>query len=255
MSEKGLVDYWISRCPLQMPSPLFWVPVPSNTNSRLSTYLQSMTGSQHLTGNTPVAPTDGVYRRTRNGNISSPMGSGVTWKDKTHPNRSVCGRGNYASSTRAEFPAIALALQQANISETIILLVDSTTALRHIARFQSRDFRPDWESCKDPDIMKIILDIIRARQTLGSQTLFVKVHGHSVHPLHTLTDTLAVQGAEVEEESFTTTSLTDLFVSGIAGRTTWTEWDRQAQQYVTQEITNEAWSRRKKGTHMECFLS
>ena len=44
--------------------------------------------------------------------------------------------------------------------------------------------------------MKIILDIICARQTIGSQTLFVKVHGHSAHPLHTMTDTLAVEGVE-----------------------------------------------------------
>jgi ribonuclease HI len=157
------------------------------------------------------------------------MGAGVTWKDQEHPDRSVCGIGNYASSTRAELAVIALALQQANIEETVILLVDSTSALRHIARFKSRDFRPDWESCKDLDIMKVILDIIRVRQAVGSQTLFVKVQGHSVHPLHTLADTLTVQGTEAEEESFATTSPRGLLVSGIADRTTWTEWDRQAQ--------------------------
>ena len=50
--------------------------------------------------------------------------------------------------------------------------------------------------------MKIILDIICVRQNFGSQTLFVKVHGHSAHPLHTLGDTLVVEGTEAEEESF-----------------------------------------------------
>ncbi len=117
------------------------------------------------------------------------MGAGVTWKDQAHPDRSVCVKGNYATITRAELAAIALALQQANITETVILLFDSTAAVRHIARFKSRDFRPDWESCKDLDIMRVILDIIRARQAVGSQTLFVKVHDHSAHPLHTLPDT------------------------------------------------------------------
>ena len=73
--------------------------------------------------------------------------------------------------------------------------------------------------------------------------------------MHTLADTLTVQGTEAEEESFATTSPRGLLVSGIAGRTTWTEWGRQSQRYVTQEITKEAWTRRKKGTHMECFLS
>ena len=259
IQAKGDVEIWCSNNihddDFQTPSPLLWVPVPSSTNIRLSTYLQRMPGSQHLSGSIPVAATDGAYRRARDGNISSPMGAGVTWKDQTHPDRSVCVRGNYASSTRAELAAIALALQQANIAETVVLLVDSTAALRRIARFQSRDFRPDWESCKDFDIMKVILDIICARQALGSQTLFVKVHGHSAHPLHTLADTLAVQGTDAEEESFATTSPRGLLVSGIADRTTWTEWGRQAQRYVTQEITKEAWSRRKKGTHMECFLS
>jgi ribonuclease HI len=166
-----------------MSSPLLWVPVPSSTIIRLSTYLQSMPGSQHLTGNTPVPDTDGAYRRVRDDNISSPMGAGVTRKNKAHPNRSVCVRGNYASSTRTELDSIVLALQHANIVDVVILLIDSTVALRLITRFQNRDFRPDWESCKDLDIMKIILDIICARQTFGSQTLFVKVHGHSAHPL------------------------------------------------------------------------
>ncbi len=84
--------------------------------------------------------------------------------------------------------------------------------------------------------------------------------------MHTLVDTLAVQDTEAQEESFATTSPRGLLVSSIADRTTWTEWGRQAQRYVTQEITKEAWTRRKtfpthsmcvplKGTHMECFLS
>ena len=101
----------------------------------------------------PVAAMDCAYQRARDDNISSPMGAGVTWKGNKHPNRSVCVRGNYASSTRAELAAIELALQQANITESVILLVDSTAALRRITRFQSHEFRPDWESCKDPDIM------------------------------------------------------------------------------------------------------
>jgi ribonuclease HI len=204
IQTKGDLEIWCSNNihddEFQIPSPLLWVPVPSSANTRLTTYLQNMPGSQYLTVSIPVADTDGTYRRARDGNISSPMGAGVTWKGKKHPNRSVCVRGNYASSTRAELAAIELALQQANITESVILLVDSTATLRHIDRFQSHEFRPDWESCKDPDIMKIIIDIICARQAFGSQTLIVKVHGHSAHPLHTLADSLAVEGAETEEE-------------------------------------------------------
>jgi ribonuclease HI len=75
-----------------------------------------------------------------------------------------CSNNIHDDEFRAELAAIAQALQQANIAEPVILLVDSTAALRRIARFQSHEFRPDWESCKDPDIMKIIIDIICARQ-------------------------------------------------------------------------------------------
>jgi hypothetical protein len=75
-----------------------------------------------------------------------------------------CSNNIHDDEFRTELAAIAQALQQANIAEPVILLVDSTAALRRIARFQSNEFRPDWESCKDPDIMKIIIDIICARQ-------------------------------------------------------------------------------------------
>ena len=131
IQAKGDLEIWCSNNipddEFQMPSPLLWVPVPSSTNIRLATYLQYMPGSQYLTRSIPVVATDGAYRRARDGNISSPMGTGVTWKDKKHPNRSVCIRGNYASSPRAELAVIALAPQQANIAGTVILLVDSTT--------------------------------------------------------------------------------------------------------------------------------
>ena len=64
-----------------------------------------------------------------------------------------CSNNIHDDEFRTELAAIAQALQQANIAEPVILLVDSTAALRRIARFQSHEFRPDWESCKDPDIM------------------------------------------------------------------------------------------------------
>ena len=78
----GYLEIWCSNNihddEFQMPSPLLWVPVPSSTNIHLATYLENMSGSQYLTGSIPVAATDGAYRRARDGNISSPMGAGVT---------------------------------------------------------------------------------------------------------------------------------------------------------------------------------
>ncbi len=50
------------RDDFQIPSPLHWAPTMSNTNTRLMTYVQVMSGSHHLTGSIPVTVTDGTYR-------------------------------------------------------------------------------------------------------------------------------------------------------------------------------------------------
>jgi hypothetical protein len=58
-----------------------------------------------------------------------------------------------------------------------ILLVDRTASIRRLVRFGIQEFRPTWETCKDADMVRDILDQL-------------------------LLDTLAVQGATELEETF-----------------------------------------------------
>jgi len=128
------------------------------------------------------------------------MGAGVAWQHDHYPPKSVKAGGPTASSTRAELAATLLALRQANPAEALILLVDSTAAIRRLARFRSQEFRPTWETCKDADIVRGILDQLLLRTEHQGTTTFVLVHGHSSHPLHERADVLAVQGTAESED-------------------------------------------------------
>jgi ribonuclease HI len=82
------------------------------------------------------------------------MGAGVACQHDHYPPKAVKVGGPTASNTRDELAAILLALSQANPSEALILLVYSTAVIRRLARFRSQEFRPDWETCKDADIVR-----------------------------------------------------------------------------------------------------
>ncbi len=130
------------------------------------------------------------------------MGAGVAWEHDHYPPKAVKVGGPTASSTRAELAAILLELRQANPSEALILLVYNTEVIRSFVRYRSQEFRPDWETCKDADIVRGILDQLLLWTEHQVTTTFVLVHGHSSRPLHERANTLAVQGSTESEEEF-----------------------------------------------------
>ena len=200
-----------------------------------------------------MVATDGAYRRAKDGNVLSPMGAGVAWQHDHYPPKSVKVGGPTASSTRAELAAILLALRQANPAEVLIILVDSTAAIRRLARFRSQEFRPAWETCKDADIVRGILDQLLLRTEHQGTTTFVLVHGHSSHPLHERADALDVQGTAESEEEFDEGTPNGLRMTKAGER--WIVWGKQAQRQIQSHFTACAWEDRKQGTHMERFLS
>jgi hypothetical protein len=146
-----------------------------------------------------------------------------------------------------------LALRQANPAEAFILLVDSTAAIRRLARFRSQEFRPTWETYKDADIVRGILDQLLLRSEHQGTTTFVLVHGHSSHPLHERADVLSVQGATESEEEFDDGTPNDLRMTKTGER--WIVWGKQALRHIQSHFTACAWQDRKQGTYMERFLS
>ena len=152
-----------------------------------------------------------------------------------YPPKSVKVGGPTASSTRTELAAIFLALRQANLAEALILRVDSTAAIRRLARFRSQEFRPAWETCKDADIVRGILDQLLLRTEHQGTTTFVLVHGHSSHPLHEQADALAVQGAAESEEEFDDGTPNGLRMTKTGER--WIAWGKQAQRHIQSHFT------------------
>jgi ribonuclease HI len=236
-----------------LPGQLRWTPEPADDNPRIQAYLNALPGSQYNNKGIAVVATDGAYRRAKDGNVMSPMGAGVAWQHDHYPPKAVKVGGPTASSTRAELAAILLALRQANPAEALILLVDSTAAIRRLARFRSQEFRPAWETCKDADIVRDILDQLLLRTEHQGTTTFVLVHGHSSHPLHERADALAVQGAAESEEEFDDGTPNGLRMTKTGER--WIAWGKQAQRHIQSHFAACAWEDRKQGTYMEQFLA
>ena len=99
------------------------------------------------------------------------------WGQEQHdqyPPKSFKVGGSTVSNTSTEFTVVLLALKQTNPAEDLILLVDSTAALHRLARFRSREFRPIWETCKDTEIVRSILDqlLLRTEHTTASEEEF-----------------------------------------------------------------------------------
>ena len=100
--------------------------------------------------------------------------------------------GGQFSSTRSELVAIALRTMEQ--VQPLFILVDSATALQRLAWCRSREFCPSPRKIKDVDVMHDIMTLIRMRQDEGRATTFVKVHGHSGDPLHSVADHMAIMG-------------------------------------------------------------
>jgi len=77
--------------------------------------------------------------------------------------------------------------------DDLAILIDSATAIQRLQWFRSHDFRPAEYKVKNYDIIHDILLELKLRSESSSQTLCVKVHGHSGDPLHEEADRLALK--------------------------------------------------------------
>ena len=107
--------------------------------------------------------------------------------------------------------------------------------IHRLARFRSQEFRPTWETCKDVDIVRGILDQLLLRTEHQGTTTFVLVHGHSRHPLHERDDVLVVQGATESEEEFDDDTPNGLRMTKTDER--WIVWGKQVQRHIQSHFT------------------
>jgi hypothetical protein len=179
--------------------------------------------------------TDGAYLRVKDDNVMSPMGAGVAWQHDHYPPKVVKVGVPTSSSTRVELAVILLELRQVNLVEVSILLVDRTVAIHRLSRFRSQEFRPTWETCKDVDIVRDILDQLLLWTEHKGTTTFVLVHVNSSHPLHERVDVLVVQGATESEEEFDDDTPNGLRMTKTDER--WIVWGKEAQRHIQSHFT------------------
>ena len=250
IKSDGVYEIWHSKYPqkeymeLQMPF-YHWMPHKQHQRSvSLQTYLTALPGYGYRSQGTVVA-TDGSLRTRKHTTGEMSMGAGIAAEDgDLHLSFRV---GGQFSSTRSELVAIVLALRTMEQVQSLFILVDSAAALQRLAWCRSREFCPSPRKMKDVDVMHDIMTIIRMRQDAGRSTTFVKVHGHSGDPLHSVADHMARQGAEIDYEAAEYAAPRPeciLYEWAKEGTLSQQQWGPQIKKRIKQVMGQRAWEAR-----------
>ena len=250
--------------PLHLPTSdeaLRWRPARLHQSGNLQCYMNAMPGAKYRSGPNHVAATDGSLRLNRNGTEEPTMGAGVVW-DQNHADTVAVRIGGMFSSTRPELAGIALALQQAAAMKTLVLLVDSAAALLRMRWLRSDDFRPLQHKVTDVDILQDIIHYLDQRQIGNSNTIIVKVFGHSGDPVHEGADLAAVTGASTELKENEKPCYPNERQASMCFR--WTDpigkervepWNTRIARHTRAFEAECRWKCRKTGSHAEIFLA
>ena len=85
---------------------------------------------------------------------------------------------------------------QAELSEDVLILCDNESVLKVIKNWIVQGGRATLAEAPDADILREILELLRARIEVGRATFFVKVKSHRGEPMNERADTLALRKAE-----------------------------------------------------------
>ena len=134
--------------------------------------------------------------------------------------------------------------------------------MQRLRWLRSDDFRPLQHKVRDLDIIHDIIEQLRTRHQNRLETILVKVFGHSGDPVHERADTAAVNGAEsqLEEDEqpfYPCARDPGMLFNWIdeAGKARVEPWNTRIARHVRAFETECHWRQRKKGTHVEVFLS
>ena len=105
-----------------------------------------------------------------------------------------------SSSNRPELGGVVLALRQAELHEDVLILCDNESVLKVIRKWVGQGGRATMAVAPDADILKEILELLRARINAGRATFFFKVKSHRGEALNERADTLAERGREKPDE-------------------------------------------------------
>jgi ribonuclease HI len=105
------------------------------------------------------------------------------------------------TSLRPELAALARTLQATSDGTDLLYLCDSETTLDKVSRWIGRGPRTTLVGDANADIMKTIIECLRARALRGERTFMVKVKAHRGEPLNEKADTVAERARQLPVDS------------------------------------------------------
>jgi len=144
------------------------------------------------------------------------------------------GRGEEGvSSLRPELAALARTLQATSAGTDLLYLCDSDTTLTKVSRWIGRSPRTTLAGDANADIMKTIIECLRARVIRGARTFMVKIKAHRGEPLNEKADTVAERARQMPEDNKQWTTRTPRLLcewtdKGVKRVSTWSKAVRTA---------------------------
>jgi ribonuclease HI len=164
------------------------------------------------------------------------------------------------SSNRPELAALVLALRATKTTDDMIYLCDNQALLKAVQKWTGEGPKATMVNAPDADILREIIELLRARVNSGAATFLIKVKAHRGEPLNELADTLAEEAREAAKENREWIARTDRMVyqwqqDESARRSVWTAGVRksvrkEAGQFIVRS-TREKATRRWRELHFE----
>jgi ribonuclease HI len=137
------------------------------------------------------------------------------------------------TSLRLELAALARTLQATSDRTDLLYLCDSETTRDKVSRWIGRGPRTTLVGDANADIMKTIIECLRARVLGGARTFMVKVKAHCGEPLNEKADTVAERARQlpVDSKQWTTRTprlLYEWLDKDVKRVSTWSKAVRQA---------------------------
>jgi ribonuclease HI len=105
------------------------------------------------------------------------------------------------SSPRPELAALAQTLQATSAGTDLLYLCDSERTLTKVSRWIGRGLRTTLAGDANADIMKMIIECLRARVMRGVRKFIVKIKAHRGEPQNEEADTVAERAPQLPEDS------------------------------------------------------
>jgi ribonuclease HI len=116
------------------------------------------------------------------------------------------------SSNRPELAALVLALRATKTTDDMIYLCDNQALLKAVQKWTGEGPKATMVNAPDADILREIIELLRARVNSGAATFLIKVKAHRGEPLNELADTLAEEAREAAKENREWIARTDRMV-------------------------------------------